>query len=50
MSTVNFAKDLKILTNLAHVQKILFLQTPRWVPFKNYGAKHLEETCNHSDW
>ena len=29
------------------MQNIQFLQIPRWVPFKKYRAKHLEETCNH---
>ena len=35
------------LYSLALVQKIPFLKMPRWVPFKKYRAKHLEETCNH---
>ena len=33
--------------NLAHVQKIPFLQMLRSVPFKKYGENYLEETYNH---
>ena len=31
------------------MQKIPFLQMPRWVPFKKYRANHLEEICNQQD-
>ena len=35
------------MNGLDHVQKIPFLQMPRWVPFKKYRAQQMEETCNH---
>ena len=48
MIRVTVGKSLARNTNsLAHVQKIPFLQMPRWVPFKKYRANDLEETCNH---
>ena len=31
------------------MQKIPFLQMPRWVPFKKYKANHLEEICNQQN-
>ena len=33
----------------AHVQKIPFLPMPWCVPFKNYRANDLNETCNPPD-